>query len=54
MLTYVADIEGVVGSLPPLPDPGRLKRLGRTVDVAGHGLPYMLGFRRTRRVASGH
>ena len=54
VLTYVADIEGVAGSLPPLPDPGWLERLGRTVDVAGRGLPYMLGLRRSRRVASGH
>jgi hypothetical protein len=54
VLTYVADIDGLAGPLPPLPDPGWLERLGRTVDVAGRGLPYMLGLRRTRRVASGH
>jgi hypothetical protein len=54
VLTYVADIEGVAGSLPPIPDPGWLERLGRTVDLAGRGLPYMLGLRRTRHVASGH
>jgi hypothetical protein len=53
VLTYVADIDDVAGSLPPLPDPGWLGRLGRTADVAGRGLPYMLGLRRTRRVAVG-
>jgi hypothetical protein len=53
VLTYVADIEDVAGSLPPLPDPGWRERLGRTAGVAGRGLPYMLGLRRTRRVASG-
>jgi hypothetical protein len=50
--TYFVDIADVAGSLPPLPDPGWLGRLGRTVDVAGRGLPYMLGFRHRRRVAS--
>lgn len=53
--TYFVDIADVTaGSLPPLPDPGWLERLGRTVDVAGRGLPYMLGRRRGRRVAAGH
>jgi hypothetical protein len=52
VLTYVAEIEGVAGSLPPLPDPGPLTRLGRTLDVAGRGLPYMLGLRRTRRAGA--
>ena len=28
-------------------------RLGRTLDVVGRGLPYMLGLRRPRRTASG-
>jgi hypothetical protein len=49
--TYVVDIADVASSLPPLPDPGWLGRVGRTVDVAGRGLPYMLGLRRRRRVA---
>src|SRR4051812_3377952 len=52
--TYFVDIADVAGSPPPLPDPGWLPRLGRTVDVAGRGLPYMLGLRRRRRVASAH
>ena len=47
--TYVAGIEGVAGSLPPLPEPGPLERVARTLGVAGRGLPYMLGLRRTRR-----
>ena len=49
--TYVADITSVAGSPPPIPDPGWLERLARTVDVAGRGVPYMLGLRRPRRVA---
>jgi hypothetical protein len=51
--TYFVDIADVAGSLPPMPDPGWLGRLGRTVEVAGRGLPYMLGLRRRRRVTSG-
>ena len=50
--TYFADIEDVAGPLPPLPDPRWLGRIGRTLDVAGRGLPYMLGLRRRRRVAA--
>jgi len=52
--TYFVDIADVAGSLPPLPDPPLLRRLGMTVDVAGRGLPYMLGLRRRRRVAASH
>src|SRR5919198_3132316 len=51
---YFVDIGDLAGSLPPLPDPSWLERLGRTVDVAGRGLPYMLGMRRSRRTASAH
>ena len=39
------------GSLPPLPDPSLLGRVGRTLAVAGAGMPYMLGLRRRRRTA---
>src|SRR4051812_19861647 len=53
VLTYVADIEAVAGSLPALPDPGWRDRLGQTLGVAGRGLSYMLGLRRTRRAAAG-
>jgi Protein of unknown function (DUF2652) len=49
---YFVEIEDLAGSLPPLPDPPLLGRLGRTVDVVGRGLPYMLGLRRRRRTAS--
>jgi hypothetical protein len=52
--TYFVDITAVAGSLPPMPDPRWPRRLARTVDVAGRGLPYMLGLRRRRRVASDH
>src|SRR5919204_5220932 len=51
--TYFVDIEDLAGSLPPLPDPPLLGRLGRTVDLVGRGLPYMLGLRRRRLIASG-
>ena len=51
---YFVDIEDLADSLPPLPDPSWLERLGRTVDVVGRGLPYMLGLRRRRRTASAH
>jgi len=50
--TYFVDIEDLAGSLPPLPDPSWLERLGRTADVVGRGLPYMLGLRPRRRTAS--
>jgi hypothetical protein len=50
--TYVADIADVAGPLSPLPEPRWLGRIGRTVDVAGRGLPYMLGLRRRRRAAA--
>src|SRR5919202_5139194 len=52
--TYCVDITAFAGSLPPMPDPRWPRRLARTVDVAGRGLPYMLGLRRRRRVASDH
>jgi class 3 adenylate cyclase len=49
---YFVEIEDPAGSVPPLPDPPLLRRLGRTVDVVGRGLPYMLGLRRRRQTAS--
>ena len=52
--TYFADMADVAGPLPPEPAPRMLGRLGRTFDVAGRGLPYMVGLRRRRRVVSGH
>jgi Protein of unknown function (DUF2652) len=50
--TYYADVTSVAGPLPPIPDPGLLERFARTVDIAGRGVPYMLGIRRLRRGAS--
>ena len=50
---FFVDIEDLADSPPPLPDPSWLDRLGRTLDVVGRGLPYMLGLRRPRRTASG-
>jgi hypothetical protein len=52
--TYFADMADVAGPLPPAPRPRMLGRLGRTFDVAGRGLPYMVGLRRRRRVPAGH
>jgi hypothetical protein len=47
--SYVVDVGPVTASLPPLPEPTLGGRIGRTLGVAGSGLPYMLGLRRTRR-----
>jgi uncharacterized protein DUF2652 len=52
--TYFVDIAEVAGSLPLLPAPGWLGRIGSTLDVAARGLPYMLGLRRRRRVPVAH
>jgi hypothetical protein len=50
---YFVDVADLAGSTPPPPpDPSLLARLGRTVAVAGSGMPYMLGLRRRRRAAS--
>jgi hypothetical protein len=49
---YFVDVEDLAGSLPVPPEPSWLGRLGRTVAVAGSGLPYMLGVRRLRRTAA--
>ncbi len=51
---YFVDVADLTGSLPPLPAPSLVGRLGRTLGVAGAGLPYMLGLRRGRRTASAH
>jgi hypothetical protein len=52
--SYFVAVEDLAGAQPPLPDPTWPGRLGRTVSVAGRGLPYMLGLRRRRRPASAH
>ena len=49
---YFVRIEDLAGSIPSLPDPPVLGRLGQTIEVVGRGLPYMLGLRRRRRTAS--
>jgi Protein of unknown function (DUF2652) len=46
---YFVEVEDLAGVLPPPPDPSLLKRLAQTVDVAGRGLPYMVGLRRRRQ-----
>jgi hypothetical protein len=51
---YFLNVGDLAGSLPPLPDPSWLGRLGRTVALVGRGLPYMLGLRRRHRTASAH
>jgi hypothetical protein len=49
---YFVDVEDLADSTPQPPDPSWLGRLGRTVAIAGAGLPYMLGLRRRRRTSS--
>ena len=52
--SYVMDVADLTASLPPLPGPSLRGRVGRTLSVAGAGMPYMLGLRRRRhRVAVG-
>jgi hypothetical protein len=50
--SYFVDVAGLASSTAPLPDPSPLTRLGRTLSVAGAGMPYMLGLRRRRRATS--
>jgi hypothetical protein len=50
--SYYVDVADLPAALPPLPDPSLLERVGRTIAVAGSGLPHMLGLRRRRHVAS--
>jgi len=49
---YCVDVSPVATPLAPLPAPPLIGRIGRTLDVAGSGLPYMLGLRRRRRTAT--
>lgn len=49
---YFVDVADLPASPAPLPDPSLLGRVGRTLAVAGSGMPYMLGLRRRRRTAS--
>jgi acetolactate synthase small subunit len=50
--SYFVDVSPVTASQPPLPQPTLTGRIGRTLAVAGSGLPYMLGLRRSRRTVS--
>jgi len=49
---YFVDVSDLPASLPALPGPSMLGRVGRTLAVAGSGMPYMLGLRRRRRTAT--
>jgi Protein of unknown function (DUF2652) len=49
---FFVGIEDVAVAVPPPPDPSWPSRIGRTLDVAGRGLPYMLGLRPGRRAAA--
>ena len=48
---YFVDVADLP-SPPPIPDPSLAVRLGKTLVVAGAGMPYMLGLRRRRRTAA--
>jgi hypothetical protein len=50
--SYFVDVEALAGSLPTLPVPSPLGRLGRTTGLVGRGLPYMVGLRRRRHTAA--
>ena len=50
--SYVMDVADLTDSLPPLPTPTVRGRVGRTLSVAGAGMPYMLGLRRRRHRAA--
>jgi Protein of unknown function (DUF2652) len=52
--SYALDVADLPGPPVRLPDPPMLHRLGRTLGVAGSGLPYMLGLRKRRRPAAAH
>jgi Protein of unknown function (DUF2652) len=50
--SYYVDVADLPAAHPPLPVPSLLGRVGRTLAVAGSGLPYMLGLRRRHRTAT--
>ena len=49
--TYFVEVEEIAASLPPVPDPSLLQRLGGTVGILVRSVPYMLRIRRPRRAA---
>jgi hypothetical protein len=48
---WFVDVGDLAGPLPASPVPSLRERLGRTLGVAGSGMPYVLGLRRGRRAA---
>ncbi|MFC6008357.1 DUF2652 domain-containing protein [Angustibacter luteus] len=54
VVAHYVDVADLAGAFPALPKPSVLGRLGKTLSVAGAGLPYMVGLRRPRREAAAH
>jgi hypothetical protein len=52
--TYFVEVESLAGSLPPLPGPSPLSRVGATVGMLARGVPYRLGLKRRRRELEPH
>jgi hypothetical protein len=52
--TYFVNVEDLAGPLPSPPDSSWFGRLGKTAGLVGRGVPYMLGLRRLRHIASAH
>ena len=50
--SYFVDVADLPDATPPPADPSLLTRLGKTLSVAGAGMPYMLGLRRGRRTSA--
>ena len=50
--SYFVNVAEVPGALTSVPEPSLLGRVGRTLAVAGSGMPYMFGLRRRRRTAA--
>ena len=49
---YFVNVSDMSGAPAPLPKPSIIERVGKTLSVAGSGLPYMVGLRRRRAAAS--
>jgi hypothetical protein len=50
--SHVVDVAHLPSAAPPPPPPGWGVRIGKTLGVAGAGLPYMVGLRRRTRGAA--
>jgi len=50
---HYVEVDDLDVPLPPLPEPSWGQRIGRTLAVAGTGLPYMVGLRRRRSAPVG-